>query len=161
MTDPGSSLEANNNERRSEERRAKMLTIRKREARGQEQLPTKRAAIYLRGQGKGEAGIVNVPSVNAQRRVCRKAAKDLDAEVIGELVDAPDTPLPRPGLEQVVEIASKGPRLDCLIVYSLDRLGSDFDAVVDITRRLWSLHTVIVPAGMKYPHPDVDGPELD
>lgn len=160
MTDPGSSPKANNNERRSEERRAKMLTKRKREARGQEQL-RKRAAIYLRGRGKGEAGIVNVPSVNTQRRVCRKAAKDLDAEVVGEFVDAPDTPLPRPGLEQVIQVAREEPRLDYLIVYSLDRLGSDFDAVVDITRRLWSLHTVIVPAGMKYSHPDVDGPEPD
>jgi DNA invertase Pin-like site-specific DNA recombinase len=135
-----------------------MLTIRKGGARDQGELRTKRAVIYLRGRGKDEAGIVNVPSVSAQRRACRKAAKALDAEVVGEFVDAPDTPLPRPGIEQVVEVASKRPQLNYLIVYSLDRLGSDFDDVVDITRHLWSLHTVIVPADAKHAFP-VTGPE--
>jgi len=129
-----------------------MFIKRKREARGSGP-QTRRVAIYLRGRGKDEAGIVNVPSVKAQRRACRKAAKDLNAEVVDEFVDAPDTPLPRPGVEQIVEVAGKEPQLDCLIVYSLDRLGSDFDAVVDITVRLWSLQTYILLADAKGAYP--------
>ncbi len=104
----------------------------------------KRAAIYLRGLGDGEADLIDVPSINEQRRICHQEANDLEADVVGEFVDVAGPPLPHPGVEQLMDRLSKEPRLDYLIVYSLDRVVPEREGAFIIGWRLGSAGTVLV-----------------
>jgi hypothetical protein len=84
-----------------------------------------RAAIYM-CEPNAKHGITE-PSVPRQHAICRREAKILGVEVLGEFLDIQDFGLAvtRPGLYQALELARKE-RLDYLIVASLDVLA-DFD----------------------------------
>ncbi len=121
-----------------------MLRKRNRKEHDRDRPRRKRAAIYLRGLGDGEADLVKVPSINAQRFICHREAKDLCADVVGEFVDVAGTPLPHPGMERLVDRLDKKPRLDYLIVYSLDRLVPEREGAFIIGWHLGSTGTVLV-----------------
>lgn len=143
MTDPAV---LRNEQQRKEVRRKEqqMFSKRNRKAHDQERPRRKLAAIYLRGLGDGEAHLIKVPSINAQRRICHLQAKDLYADVVGEYVDLAGTPLPHPGMERLLDRLGKEPRIDYLIVYSLDRLVPERDGAFLIGRALGSAGTVLV-----------------
>ncbi len=124
-----------------------MLTRRKREERDWVPLPRIwRAAMYLSTDGTEEMRLLaNVPSIEQQRVLCRCAATVLHAEVIGEFIDW-QLVSSRPGLRQVLELAGQDPRLDYLIVSSLDRLAGDRDEAFEIAWRLGFAGTVVIPA---------------
>jgi hypothetical protein len=119
-----------------------MLSKSNRKERDQDKPRRKRAAIYLRGFGDGETDLINIPSINVQRRICHREAKDLDADVVDEFVDVAAAPLP--GLGRLVDRLDKKPRLDYLIVYSLDRLVPEREAAFMIGWLLGSAGTVLV-----------------
>jgi DNA invertase Pin-like site-specific DNA recombinase len=121
-----------------------MLNKRKNKDHGRERTRRKRAAIYLRGLDDSETHLVKVPSINTQRRFCRYEAKELHAEVVDEFVDLASTPLPHPGMEGLLERLAHEPRLDYLIVYSLDRLVPEREGAFIIGRHLGSTGTVLV-----------------
>lgn len=144
MTDPAV---LRNEQQRKEVRERKeqhMLNKRKRKEHGRERLRRKRAAIYLRGLGDSETDLIKVPSINTQRRICHREAKDLCAEVVGEFVDLAGTPLPHPGMERLLDRLDKEPWLDYLIVYSLDRLVPECEGAFIIGWHLGSTGTVLV-----------------
>jgi hypothetical protein len=84
-----------------------------------------RAAIYM-CEPNSKHGITE-PSVPEQLAFCRREAKRLGAEVLGEFLDiqAFGLAVTRPGLHQALQLAWEK-RLDYLIVASLDVLA-DFD----------------------------------
>jgi Resolvase, N terminal domain len=95
------------------------------EKRDQEKPRIWRAAIYM-CEPNAKHGVTE-PSVPRQRAICRREAKRLGVEVLGEFLDiqAFGLAVTRPGLYQALELAWKE-RLDYLIVASLDLLA-DFD----------------------------------
>jgi hypothetical protein len=129
-----------------------MLTRRKREM--PDQGPRVwRAAIYLCKDGIEEMQPLDgVPSIDQQRMLCRCAATVLHAEVMDEFTDGQFIG-PRPGLQQVLELAGKDPQLDYLIVASRDRLTADPDEAFEIAWRLGFAGTVIVPADEEHKFP--------
>ncbi len=131
-----------------------MLTRRKREESDWVPLPRVwRAAIYLSTDGDEEMRrLVDVPSIEHQRVLCRCAATVLHAEVIGEFIDWELVPS-RPGLRQVMELASQDPRLDYLIVSSRDRLVNNYDQAFEIAWRLGFAGTVVIPANAEHEFP--------
>ena len=144
MTDPAV---LRNEQQRKEVRARKeqhMRNKRKREEHGRERPRRKRAAIYLRELGDSETHLIKVPSINTQRRFCHCEAKDLHADVVDEFVDLAGTPLPHPGMERLLDRLDKEPRLDYLIVYSLDRLVPERDGAFLIGWALGSAGTVLV-----------------
>jgi hypothetical protein len=150
-------------QQRKEARRKenKMLTRRKREERDWVPLPRIwRAAIYLCADGTEEMQPLDgVPSIDQQRLLCRCAATVLHAEVVGEFTDGQFIG-PRPGLQQVLELAGKDPRLDYLIVASLDRLMAGLNEAFEIAWRLGFAGTVVVPADAEHEFPWTGKPAL-
>jgi hypothetical protein len=131
-----------------------MLTRRKREHRDWMPLPRVwRAAIYLCKDGIEEMQSPDtVPSIDQQRLLCRCAATVLHAEVIGEFADRQFIG-PRLALQEVLELARKDPRLDYLIVASLDRLTADPHEAFEIAWRLGFAGTVVIPADAEHEFP--------
>lgn len=131
-----------------------MLTRRKREERDWVPLPRVwRAAIYLSTDGNEEMRVLaDVPPIAQQRVLCRCAATVLHAEVIGEFIDWELVPS-RPGVRQVLELADQDPRLDYLIVSSLDRLVSNSDEAFEIAWRLGFAGTVVIFADAEHEFP--------
>ncbi|MGD1056966.1 MAG: recombinase family protein [Solirubrobacteraceae bacterium] len=82
-----------------------------------------RAVIYMCEPNKKDG--VSEPSVPMQLAFCRREAKRLRAEVVGEFVDIREFRFVRPGLYQALQLAREQ-QLDYLIVASLDVLA-DFD----------------------------------
>jgi Resolvase, N terminal domain len=123
----------------------RMLTKRKRDM--HDQLPRVwRAAIYLCIDGTEEMEPLDgVPSIDRQRVLCRCATTVLHAEVVGEFVDYQLVGPSRSGLRRMLELADKDPRLDYLIVASLDRLAADPDEAFEIAWRLGFAGTVVIP----------------
>jgi hypothetical protein len=101
------------------------FTKRNRDGGGQEEPRIWRAAIYMCEPNTKDG--VSEPSVPRQLAFCRREAKGLGAEVLGEFLDTRSfrLALTRPGLYQALQLAWEK-RLDYLIVTSLDVLG-DFD----------------------------------
>lgn len=145
----GQAVPSGKQHQRKEARRKenKMLTRRKREYRDWVPLPRVwRAAIYLCNDGTEEMQPLDiVPSIDQQRLLCRCAATVLHAEVVGEFTDRQFIG-PRPGLQQVLELAGKDPQLDYLIVASLDRLMAGLNEAFEIAWRLGFAGTVVIPA---------------
>lgn len=112
-----------------------------------------RAAIYLCKDGIEEMQPLDgIPTIDQQRQHCRRAATVLDANVVGEFTDGQFIG-PRPGLEQVIQLACGNPGLDYLIIASRNRLMADPDEAFDIAWRLGSTGTVIVPANAESEFP--------
>jgi hypothetical protein len=143
-------------QQRKEARRKEnvMLIIRDSEEPDQGESPVWRAAIYLREPDPHDLdGLPKGPSIDQQRLLCRCTATVLGAGVIGEFIDSwASLPL-RPGLRQVLELASLNRRLDYLFVSSRDRLTSDCDEAFEIAWRLGYAGTVMVPADEAYEFP--------
>jgi DNA invertase Pin-like site-specific DNA recombinase len=104
----------------------------------------KQAVIYLRGLGDGEADLINVPSIDTQRQICHHEAKDLHAEVVGEFVDTAGASPPLPGFGRLVDRLDNGPRVDYLVVYSLDRLVPEREGAFITGWLLGSAGTILV-----------------
>jgi DNA invertase Pin-like site-specific DNA recombinase len=137
-----------------------MCTKQKREANDQKRVEVFRAVIYLRGLEDDVANHANVPSINAQQAACRRAAKDLRAEVVGEFVDFTGTPLPHHGMERMMDLIDQEPP-DYLIVSSLDRLVLNRPAAFIVGWLLGSANTVVVAANEEEDgaSPSMDGGE--
>lgn len=149
MTDPGSSPERTTT-KGGPRRSNTMFTKRKREKDDQIGPRCKRAVIYLRELDSSEVNQVKVPSIETQRRICHRWAKDLHVEVVGEFVDVAGTSLPLPGLEQLWDRLYKQPRPDFLIVYSLDRLVPEREGAFHIGRSLGSAGTILLSWAYAY-----------
>jgi Resolvase, N terminal domain len=107
----------------------------------------RRAVIYLREPDDDETRRRgNGQSVMAQRLACHYAATVLDAEIVGEFVDAATESTSHPALERALQLVDKEWRLDFLIVASLDRLGSDLEHAFETAWRLGYAGTVLMPA---------------
>jgi len=104
---------------------AMQFTKRNSDEHGQEEPRIRRAAIYMCEPNTKDG--VSEPSVPRQLALCRREAKRLGAEVLGEFLDtrAFGLAVTRPGLYQALQLALEK-RLDYLIVTSLDVLA-DFD----------------------------------
>jgi hypothetical protein len=106
-----------------------------------------RAAIYLREPASDSREAAHrEPSISEQHLICRCVATVLHAEVVGEFVDERSSWPSRPGLRGVLERAGEEPRLDFLIVSSLERLVCDFDEAFEVAWRLGFAGTVWIPA---------------
>jgi hypothetical protein len=105
-----------------------------------------RAAIYLREPADEWDIPLNEPSIDQQRALCRCTASVLNAEIVGEFVDKWRTDPSRPGLRQVLDLTLQEPRLDYLIVSSLDRLVSCIDEAFELAWWLGFASTVVIPA---------------
>jgi hypothetical protein len=82
-----------------------------------------RAAIYLREPDvKNVMNGVTEPTVAEQLRLCRREAKRLQVEVVGEFLDTRKYGFLRPKLHQALETAQER-QLDYLFVWSLDLLA--------------------------------------
>lgn len=156
----GQAVPSKQHQRKEARRKEKvMLTRRKREENDWKIPRVWRAAIYLREPGKGETNRAgHVPSVNYQRLCCRCAATVLHAEVDGEFVDERQSSPSRPGLRRMLERAGQEPRIDYLIVSSLDRLAVDRDEAFEIAWRLGFAGTVCIPADAEGEFPWTDTP---
>jgi Resolvase, N terminal domain len=132
-----------------------MLTKRKREENDWRMPRVWRAAIYLCEFGTDEPDLLReIQSIDQQRAFCRCAATVLHAEVVGEFVDEQKFWRPsRPGLQQMMELASQDRRLDYLIVSSLDRLAGDCDEAFEVAWRLGFAGTVVIPANAENEFP--------
>jgi hypothetical protein len=153
----GQAVPSGEQHQRKEARRKEtlMLTRRKREERDSE-IPWvwRTAAIYLCESGMDKMGQPrDVPSIDQQRLLCRCAATELHAEVIGEFVDQRLVSPSRPGLRRVLELAGQDRRLDYLIVSSRDRLAVDCDEAFEIAWRLGFEGTVVIPADVEEEFP--------
>lgn len=150
MTDLGNRLGTAIPTKGGPKKGAHMLFKSKREARSWEPPRCGRAVIYLRGLDNGQTGLINAPSIDVQRQFCQRMANDLDAEVVGEFVDLAGTPLPRPGMERLLERLNKRPAVDYLIVYSLDRLAPEREGAFIVGWHLGSTHTTLVSWARAY-----------
>jgi hypothetical protein len=151
----GQAVPSGEQHQRKEARRKEniMLTRRNREKRDWEKSRVWRAAIYLCADGTEEMQpLDSVPSIDQQRRLCRCAATVLHAEVVGEFTDGQFIG-PRPGLQRVLELASRDPQLDYLIVASLDRLMAGLNEAFEIAWRLGFAGTVVIPADAEHEFP--------
>jgi hypothetical protein len=122
-----------------------MLTKRNREENDWKMPRVWRAAIYLREPAKDERTPHRELSVIQQRIVCRCAATVLHAEVDGEFTDERQSSPSRPGLRRMLERAGQRPRIDYLVISSLDRLAADRDEAFEIAWRLGFAGTVVIP----------------
>jgi hypothetical protein len=124
-----------------------------REERDQEPLVTQRVIIYLSATGRpGSDGPQNELSIDQQRALCRSAAAELHAEVVGEFVDKRLSLPERPGLRQALAFADEQ-ELDYLIVSSLDRLAWNVNEAFDISWRLVRTGAIAIPADREYKFP--------
>jgi hypothetical protein len=142
MTDPAV-LRIDQQRKEVRERSNTMFIKRKREEDDQVRSRRKRAVIYLRELDSSEVNQIKVPSIETQRRICHRWAKDLHVEVVDEFVDMAGTSLPLPGLEQLWYRLYERPRPDFLIVYSMDRLVPERDGAFHIGRALGSTGTIL------------------
>ncbi len=117
-----------------------------------------RAILYLREPESDERTSPREPSIGQQRLLCRCAATALHAEVDGEFVDERQSSPSRPGLRRMLERASQEPRIDYLIVSSLDRLADDRDEAFEIAWRLGFAGTVWIPADAEGDFPWTETP---
>jgi Resolvase, N terminal domain len=132
----------NTNKRRScrKDISAMQFTKRNRDERSQEKPRVCRVAIYLYEPSTKDG--VTEPSVPRQLAACRRTARRLKAEIVGEFLDVREFGYVRPGLYQALEAAQEQ-RLDYLIVWSLD-LVADFDD--DAFEAAWHLgHAGTIP----------------
>lgn len=144
MTDPAACSARQHQRKEVRRKEQHMLNIkRRREARGQDRWQRKLAVIYLSEVNDDEADRIKVPSIDVQRQFCHYEAKELDAEVVGEFVDVAGTS-PLPGRIGLLDRLAKKPRLDFLIVYSLDRLVPEREGAFIIGRHLGTFHTTLV-----------------
>jgi Resolvase, N terminal domain len=131
-----------------------MLTKRKREENDWKIPRVWRAVIYLSEpslEGAGKAP--NDVSIDRQRLLCRCVATVLHAEVVGEFVDERMSPLSRPGFRQMMDLVRQHPRLDYLIVSSMDRLIGESDAGFEIAWSLGFAGTLAIPADAEHEFP--------
>jgi DNA invertase Pin-like site-specific DNA recombinase len=125
-----------------------MLKRRECEKLDQKEPEQRKAAIYLREPGPDDTDrSANVPPIDVQCALCRRAAAAADAENVGEW-----TVPSRPGLREVLEMADQH-RLDLVIVASLDCLAGNVNEAFDIALRLYLTGTIAVPADMGYEFP--------
>lgn len=100
----------------------------------------RRALIYLRVSTKKQAekdGDSEGYSIPAQREACRRKAAAMDAQVVGEFVDAGESAktADRPALQGLLERVAEGD-IDIVLVHKVDRLARNRADDVQITMAL-------------------------